>query len=199
MRLLPTLFTLFAAVLLPAASGSSDERQSGPADEVQLLPLSPPVSWVTADDYSTEALRNNQEGSVAMTLRIGTDGRPKDCRVERSSGVPVLDEQSCAILMQRSRFAPPRDGGGRSVEVSYRRNIRWQIPRSVDAAVAIVTVKEVSGAYRCSAIVRERERELTNKLCESLVASVKKSGMPLDQPIPAQFPDTPDFLKAIDR
>ena len=56
-----------------------------------------------------------RRGSVSITVKVNTDGRPSDCRVARSSGSPVADSLMCQLTLQFVRFWPARDPQGRSV------------------------------------------------------------------------------------
>lgn len=56
-----------------------------------------------------------RRGSVAITVKVNTDGRPSDCRVTRSSGNPGADGLMCQLTLQHVRFRPARDPLGRLV------------------------------------------------------------------------------------
>jgi protein TonB len=56
-----------------------------------------------------------RRGSVAITVKVNTDGRPSDCRVARSSGSPLADSLMCQLTLQFVRFRPARDPRGRLV------------------------------------------------------------------------------------
>lgn len=56
-----------------------------------------------------------RRGSVAITVKVNTDGRPSDCRVMRSSGSPLTDSLMCQLTVQYVRFRPARDPQGRLV------------------------------------------------------------------------------------
>lgn len=173
------------------------EKATGPNGEVELVPLTEPTSWVTSEDYPSEALRRGQEGKVAMVLTVGPDGVPRSCTVNQTSGSPALDQGSCALLMQRARYKPPLDSAGRPVEVTYLRNINWVIPRGVDGLSVPVTIQAEADGHACSAEIRGQQRRLTRQLCEALVKSVQAAGRPLEQPVLAEFPDTPAFLEPV--
>lgn len=82
----------------------------------------------STDDYPVEAMRQEAEGSVGVVLRVSVGGGVTDCIVEKSSGWPSLDWQTCRILWARARFTPARDGKGRAVESATRSTIRWLLP-----------------------------------------------------------------------
>lgn len=57
----------------------------------------------------------SRRGSVGITLKVNTDGRPSNCRVVRSSGMPQVDALMCQLAIQHVRFRPARDPQGRPV------------------------------------------------------------------------------------
>lgn len=101
-------------------------------DDVAPGPSAPksvsPTLWFTSDDYPAEALRNGWQGTTAMRFTIDRSGRVRDCRIERSSGHPVLDEASCALLAGRGRFEPARDAQGHRIEATSQRRVTWRLP-----------------------------------------------------------------------
>lgn len=56
-------------------------------------------------------------GRVGLRFVIDIDGRPRGCRVSRSSGSRLMDQAACRALEQRFRFAPARDETGRPVAI----------------------------------------------------------------------------------
>jgi protein TonB len=86
-------------------------------------------SWITADDYPSSAIRAEQEGSVAISVRVGTDGRVTACTVTAPSGIAALDDVTCRLYVRRARFSPALDAGGSPIEAVYADRVRWQLPR----------------------------------------------------------------------
>jgi len=56
-----------------------------------------------------------RSGSVAITVKVNTDGRASDCRIGRSSGSPTADALMCQLTVQYVRFRPARDPQGRLI------------------------------------------------------------------------------------
>lgn len=56
-----------------------------------------------------------RRGSIGLTLKVNTDGRPSNCRIARSSGSPTVDALMCQMALQHVRFRPARDPQGRPV------------------------------------------------------------------------------------
>ena len=79
-------------------------------------------------DYPTEAKQNDWQGDVTVKVHVGIDGKVHSCRIAKSSGHPVLDLQTCAIMLGRARFAPARDRFDNAVEDDFELPaIRWRL------------------------------------------------------------------------
>lgn len=86
------------------------------------------ASWVTPNDYPTEALRKEQGGLVIVVLGLNAAGMPEKCHVAVSSKVPVLDEQTCAVLMRRARYQTVSDASGNPIKTTTVESVHWLIP-----------------------------------------------------------------------
>ena len=117
---------------------------SAPIDVAPPAPPAPPVTvstasavraignrntWITTDDYPAAALRAEDEGSVAISVQVGSDGRVTGCTVTASSGSNTLDSAACRLYQRRARFEPARDDAGAAIATSYTDRVRWQLPR----------------------------------------------------------------------
>lgn len=80
------------------------------------------------DDYPASALRNEEQGTTAVRLTIGPDGRVSDCAITSSSGSSALDNATCNILRRRARFTPAKDQAGNPISDTHSQRIRWEIP-----------------------------------------------------------------------
>jgi protein TonB len=86
------------------------------------------VALFSTDDYPQSAIRNEEQGTTAVRLTIGPDGRVSDCAVTSSSGSSSLDSATCSILRRRARFTPAKDQAGNPISDSYSQRIRWELP-----------------------------------------------------------------------
>jgi len=84
--------------------------------------------WITTEDYPSSSVRNNEEGSVAITVRVGADGRVASCEITTSSGYPALDALTCRLYARRARFDPALDSNGAAIPATYSDRVRWQLP-----------------------------------------------------------------------
>ena len=87
-------------------------------------------------DYPREASRAKQGGSVTVRYTVGADGRVRDCRVMKTSGVGAIDDTTCRLIEQRFRYEPARDASGRAVaaDTGWRQDW-WLEPRRDGQAV----------------------------------------------------------------
>ena len=79
-------------------------------------------------DYPQVALRGQQSGMVAFALLIDENGKLADCTVVETSGVAMLDSQSCAIINERAAFLPAVGADGKPARSSLMQRVRWQLP-----------------------------------------------------------------------
>jgi TonB family protein len=129
-------FTTSPAVPLLIRLGQCDRHALEAAvggkipDVKRLAVLSKPgyLGIFRTDDYPRVALARRQEGLVAVVLRIGADGRVKQCVVAESSGFESLDRTTCDIIRERAKYTPARDLGNQPVEGLDRARIRWALP-----------------------------------------------------------------------
>lgn len=80
------------------------------------------------EDYPKGAIRNEEQGTVAIRLEISATGEIVSCSVTESSGSKLLDEATCRIMSERARFVPARDAKGRAVADSFNSRIVWRLP-----------------------------------------------------------------------
>ena len=81
----------------------------------------------TSEDYPVEALKKDEQGSVAVRLQIDRSGRVSGCTLLQSSGSESLDKATCNILKDRARFTPARNSDGATVPDTYTQRVVWQL------------------------------------------------------------------------
>jgi len=86
------------------------------------------ASLFSTDDYPQSAIRNEEQGTTAVRLGVGPDGRVTDCSVTQSSGSGALDQATCNILKRRARFTPAKDQAGNPISDTFSQRIRWELP-----------------------------------------------------------------------
>jgi TonB family protein len=81
----------------------------------------------TGKDYPRHALERWQDGRVKFALLIDEKGKVADCSVIETSGVAVLDAQSCAVLKERARFQPALGADGKPAKDAVTAAINWAV------------------------------------------------------------------------
>ncbi len=84
-------------------------------------------SYFTADDYPDVAMRGDDTGTVTLAMLIDEAGKIADCTIVATSGVAVLDSQSCAVLQERAKFTPAVGSDGKPVKSATTQRIQWAI------------------------------------------------------------------------
>lgn len=82
---------------------------------------------ITAEDYPAAAQRNEETGTVAVRLTVGTNGRVSNCTVTSSSGSSSLDSTTCRLLRSRARFTPAKDNRGQPIADTTSTRITWRL------------------------------------------------------------------------
>ena len=118
---------------------ATTHEHSAAADPITpATPLSPPYTWVTADDYPPAALRAGLEGTTAMRFTVDTSGRVTGCTVSATSGSAMLDHAACDLMELNGRYAPARNAGGNLVKSNMTLRFTWRIPRDSDNAGSVM-------------------------------------------------------------
>jgi protein TonB len=108
------------------AASAPGAAAAPPADPANAPPRL--VSGViTNDDYPAAALRAEAQGTTAVRIDIGTDGRVTGCSVTASSGNSTLDSTTCSLIQRRFRYAPATRNG-RPAAGSATQRVRWVLP-----------------------------------------------------------------------
>jgi protein TonB len=82
------------------------------------------------DDYPSEAIAAEAQGTAQAQLTIGPDGRVTGCNLIRSTGNSALDSTTCNILRRRVKFTPARDSNGNPTNDTYTTPpISWVLPK----------------------------------------------------------------------
>ena len=126
-------------VIQPSPPVTPIARPSPPAPVAPPPPPPPRVSQaaratgslpglITTDDYPQSALRNGDQGTTAVSLTIGPNGRVSGCNVTSSSGSGSLDSTTCSVLTRRARFTPAKDQNGQPIGDTTSVRIKWVVP-----------------------------------------------------------------------
>ena len=79
------------------------------------------------ENYPSRALREEIQGTVGVSVVVGSDGRVASCTVSRSSGSSILDEAACQGMQRYARFNPALDDAGNPTNGRYSTTITYQL------------------------------------------------------------------------
>ena len=119
----PPVITPRAAPAPPAPPAPPPPRVSQAAKARGNLP-----ALFSTDDYPQSAIRNEEQGTTAVRMTVGPDGRVAECSITQSSGSSALDNATCSILKRRARFTPAKDQAGNPISDTVSQRIRWELP-----------------------------------------------------------------------
>jgi len=80
-----------------------------------------------ADAYPADALENRQQGSTGLVVLIDENGNVLRASVQQTSGVPVLDQASLALVHNRLRFAAATVDG-QPLKCFFWVVVNWTLP-----------------------------------------------------------------------
>jgi len=95
------------------AGGSGNGRGGGGGDG--FTPARKITKIPDREYRRISAMSGMRRGSVGLSIRVGADGTPSNCRTARSSGNAGVDALMCQLTMEYVRFRPARDPQGRAV------------------------------------------------------------------------------------
>jgi TonB family protein len=84
--------------------------------------------------YPKRALANREEGLVGFLVKIDAAGSPTECKVTHTSGHPLLDQETCQLIMIHATFKRP-EGISLSQQRTYEGVVNWKLPSTPLAAV----------------------------------------------------------------
>ena len=123
-----TRAAFFAALLIgtaPAASTASPETTARDA-----------ANWdVVLNQYPERARAAGEQGAVAFRVTLDKEGYASACEVTQTSGHPLLDDETCQLILNRATFKGVKTASGRKVSSVHDGVINWKLPQGQAAAV----------------------------------------------------------------
>jgi protein TonB len=101
-----------------SGSGSGGGGTGGLPARMPVL-VTPSLSRRDYPDEVTRYWPRSRDAFVAVAVRVQLDGRGTNCKINKSSGVPAIDQWTCRLVETRLRFRPATDTNGRPVIAWY--------------------------------------------------------------------------------
>ena len=79
-------------------------------------------------NYPPRALAAGEQGAVFFTVSLDRDAHPTTCQVTHGSGHPLLDVETCQLIMLHAVFNRARDADGRVTKQTTEGVVNWTIP-----------------------------------------------------------------------
>ena len=103
-----------APVLTAPSGGGAPQVAAPPAEPPKPVPVTPPLynaAYLSnpPPEYPVAARRRGQEGVVLLSVLVSEKGLPKEIRLAKTSGTPVLDEAALEAV-KGWKFVPARQG-----------------------------------------------------------------------------------------
>jgi TonB family protein len=84
-------------------------------------------SVFTWRDYPDQAQAAYDTGSARFAVLIDETGRVVDCTIIETSGVAVLDAQTCGIVKARAKFKPAIGLDGKPARDAFVQRVNWRL------------------------------------------------------------------------
>lgn len=108
------------AVLIAQPAFAADPPSKGERDRQ--------ISEIVFQNYPPRALAAGEEGPVFFTVTLDKHAHPTSCQVMHGSGYPLLDAETCDLIVQHAVFNSARDADGRLVRQTTEGVVNWTIP-----------------------------------------------------------------------
>ncbi len=115
----------YAAQLASPNTKIPDSKPTDGSTHAKAIPVG---NLFSSDDYPSDALFEGDDGVVRAVLLINDKGRVADCTLTKTSGVALLDAQTCAVVRERARYKPALDPAGLPRRDVDTYTVRWFIP-----------------------------------------------------------------------
>lgn len=86
------------------------------------------MSLFSTDDYPWDAVKKGQSGLAHVVMLIDENGKLADCTLIATSGIAVLDAQTCIVLRKRGKFKPAIGADGKPSRGTLHQRVNWEMP-----------------------------------------------------------------------
>jgi transmembrane sensor len=112
----------------PVAVASAPQPQVQLARAPDIKAVRDARNWsVLHKLYPPRALAAREEGMVGFKVKIDASGSPTECKITHTSGHPLLDLETCQLIMLHATFKRP-EGLSPSQERLYEGVVNWKLP-----------------------------------------------------------------------
>jgi TonB family protein len=149
---------LTAALISQAAAAASPDSKSEKDRQ---------ISEVVFQNYPPRALEAGEEGPVFFSVKLDKDAHPMSCQVTHGSGHPLLDEETCNLIVQHAVFSSARGPNGRLVRETAEGVVNWTLPGHTPAPInqSVGATKSLPEVQVCKKNVRMGTLSSVERIC----------------------------------
>ena len=114
------------------------------------------LSELVFKHYPPGALARGEQGAVYFVVTLDREAHPTSCQVTHGSGHPLLDEETCDLIVKNAVFTSVRDANGRATKSVHEGVVYWRIPGTPAPSVAPVALTQATAPEKriCKKSVR---------------------------------------------
>lgn len=113
---------LYAAATVASLHAASATAATGKNDGARQL------REIVFQNYPPRALAAGEQGAVFFVVRLDKDAHATDCEVTHGSGHPLLDIETCQLIVLHAEFKSAKDANGRLTQQTAEGVVNWTIP-----------------------------------------------------------------------
>lgn len=125
------------------------------------------LSEVVFKHYPAGALARGEQGAVYFVVTLDQEAHPTSCQVTHGSGHPLLDEETCDLIVKNAVFNSVKDASGRATKTTHEGVVYWRIPGTPQPSVAPVALTQATAPERriCKKSVRTGTIAAVERTC----------------------------------
>lgn len=93
------------------------------------------ISEIVFHNYPPRALAAGEEGPVFFVASLDKNANVTGCQVTHGSGHPLLDEETCKLIVLHAVFNSARDADGHLVKRNVEGVVNWTLPGHAPAPI----------------------------------------------------------------
>jgi TonB family protein len=86
------------------------------------------ISEIIFQNYPPRALAAGEQGAVFFLVTLDKDARVSSCEVTHGSGHPLLDAETCELIVLHAVFKSARDANGHLIKHTTEGVVNWTLP-----------------------------------------------------------------------
>jgi protein TonB len=128
LRLALASAVLAAAIPTAAAEPAQKEKRLRQMTEVMFK------------NYPPRALAAGEQGAVFFVVKLDDKAHPTSCEVTHSSGHPLLDAETCAMIVRHGVFKSVIGPDGKLKQSTHEGVVNWTIPGAAPVPIKAIPV-----------------------------------------------------------